>query len=282
MIKWNPVRSVANLWGQRDIIYQFTRRYVQLGFRGSLLGFFWIILGPLLMLGLYSFVFGIIFKGSFAVHLESGEIIHARGIEYALGIFLGLSILNLFTGVLGTCSSLIVNNPNFVKKVVFPLDILPVAQFGQLTFNLLINLALSILGIAILGPGIQQEWVWLPVIIIPLLLLGVGLAWFVSAIGVFVRDFGQLSPFIGSVLLYSSAVFYSASIFQNDPQFAHFWPFLKWNPLLHGVDQLRQVLMWGQEPNSYSILYLWVTGLVFLQLGNWIFWRLRDDFADLI
>jgi lipopolysaccharide transport system permease protein len=282
MNEWNPVQSITKLWVQRDIIYQFTRRYVQIGFRGSLLGFLWIILGPLLMLSLYSFVFGIIFKASFSVHLKSGEIIEAKGLEYALGIFLGLSILNLFSGVLGTCSSLIVNNPNFVKKVVFPLEILPVAQFGQLTFNLFINLALSLLGIALLGPGIQQEWLWLPVILVPLLLLGIGLAWFISAIGVFVRDFGQLSPFLGSVLLYSSAVFYSVSIFHNDPQYAPYWSILKWNPLLHGVDQLRQVLMWGQSPNLYSILYLWGAGLVFFQLGNWTFHRLREDFADLL
>ncbi len=281
MNDWNPVQSVASLWKRSDIIYQFTRRYIQLGFRGSMLGIFWIVLGPLLMLGLYSFVFGSVFGGSFEKTLANGEILTAKGVDYALGIFIGLSVLNLFTGVLGICSSLIVTNPNFVKKVVFPLEILPVAQVGQLTFNFMVNLVLCLLGIAILGPGVQMQWIWLPVIILPLLFLGVGLAWFVSAVGVFVRDIGQLSPFIGAVLLYSSAVFYPVSKL-NEEEYQYFWAFLKWNPLLHGVDQLRQVLMWGMEPSYASISQLWVSGAVFYLLGHWTFTRLRDDFADLL
>jgi len=278
MNAFNPLKTIRDIWHYRDIILQFSKRYVQMGFRGSALGSFWILIGPLLMLGLYSFVFGTVFGGSFSISTEKG-IQHATGMDYALGIFLGLTILNVFSGVLGAGSGLIVSSPNFVKKVVFPLEVLPVALVGQLFFNYLTSLLLGLLGLALLGPGIGSSWVWAPLVVLPMIFMAVGLAWLLSAVGVFIRDVGQLSPFLGSVLLYSSAVFYPISEIQKLPGF---WAVLKWNPVLHGVDQLRRVLLWGLEPNWNRLLFVWIAGIVIFQLGAWVFHRLREDFADLL
>lgn len=275
----NPVKSFGDLWRHRGIILQFSKRYVQMGFRGSALGALWIVLGPLLMLGLYSFVFGSVFKGSFSITTDAG-ILHAKGVDFALGIFLGLIVLNLFSGVLGAGSGLIVSNPNFVKKVVFPLEILPVALVGQLLFNFAMSLVLCLIGLGLLGPGVSVSWLWAPLVILPVILMGIGLAWMFSAIGVFLRDVGQLAPFLGSVLLYASAVFYPVSLIQEKEPI--FWMILKWNPALHCVDQLRRVLLWGLEPNWNRLFFVWVAGIVMFQLGAWVFHRLREDFADLL
>ena len=122
MNDWNPYTPVKLLWMRRDLLWQFTKRNIQTGFRGSYLGVFWVVLGPLMMLGLYSFVFGVVFGGGFESIQNGGERVRLEGVDYALGIFLGLSVLNLVSGALASCSTLIVSNPNFVKKVVFPLE----------------------------------------------------------------------------------------------------------------------------------------------------------------
>jgi lipopolysaccharide transport system permease protein len=277
MNKWSPALAVSALWQHRVVAWQFSRRYVQMGFRGSVLGGAWIVLSPLLLLGLYFFVFGSVFGGSFQYSDANGAIQEATGVDYALGIFLGLSVLNLFSGILAGSPGLVVGNPNFVKKVVFPLEVLPVALVGQLGFNFCVNFSLCLLGVVFIGPGAGWAWMWLPMVLVPLLLMVLGLAWFLSAVGVYLRDTGQLAPFLGMVLLYSSAVFYSVSMIPAD-----FWLFLKWNPVLHGVNQLRGVLLWGLEPSWKPLAYVWATGISGFLAGNWVFERLRNDFADLL
>lgn len=231
------------------------------------------------MLGLYSFVFGL-FGGFFDIEDGQGGRLRAEGVDYALGIFLGLTVLNLINGVLSSSPALIVGNPNFVKKVVFPLDVLPVAVVGQFGFNFAVSFVLCLLGLALLGPGAGWVWLWTPVVLIPLVFLVLGLAWLLSACGVFLRDTGQLTPFLGTALLYSSAVFYPVSLVAKE--YPGIWVFLKWNPILHGVDQLRQILLWGMEPDFSWVLYLWAVGVGTLFAGHWVFHRLREDFADLL
>lgn len=272
---------LAGMWKHRKIAWQFARRYVEMGFRGSVLGVAWVVLGPLLMLGLYSFVFGL-FGGYFDIDDGQGGTLRAEGLDYALGIFLGLTVLNLFSGVLSAGPSIVVGNPNFVKKVVFPLDALPVALVGQFGFNFCVGFILCMLGLAFLGTGsgVVMAWLWAPAVLVPLFLMALGLSWFLSAIGVFLRDTGQMAPFLGMALLYSSAVFYPVSLVVKE--YPRIWTFLKWNPVLHGVDQLRQIFLWGIEPDLNPLIYLWAVGFSALFIGHWVFLRLRDDFADLL
>jgi lipopolysaccharide transport system permease protein len=277
MNDWNPCTPVKLLWMRRDLLWQFTKRNVQTGFRGSYLGVFWVVLGPLMMLGLYSFVFGVVFGGGFEGVLDGGERVRLEGVDYALGIFLGLSVLNLVSGSLASCSTLIVSNPNFVKKVVFPLEILPVAQVGNLLFNFMISLLLCLAGLMILGPGLSVTFLWIPFILFPVILIIAGIGWLVSALGVFFRDLAQLTQIIGMILLYASGVFYSVSMVPPN-----FWQFLRFNPILQVIDQLRRVALWQVEPNLVKIGVLWLVGLFFFQLGYWVFRRLRPDFADVL
>ena len=263
-----------SLLERRELLWQFLIRNIKSRHKGSVLGALWIIINPLLMLGLYVFAFGVVFGGRFS------ESAHETTLDYALGVFLGLNTLNIINGVIGSAPTVIVSQPNFVKKVVFPLEILPTAMVGAFTYDLIVSFILCTFGIVLLGPGITASFLWLPVIILPVFLTALGLAWLLSALGVFIRDISQIGSFLGLVLLYSSGVFYSAQ--KAEEKAPVIWQFLQWNPILHIVDNLRQVLLWRGEPNWIFIVYSYVFGGGTLWVGAWIFKRLRPAFADVV
>ena len=259
-----------NLWRNRELLWQFTVRNVEIRHKGSHLGLIWSVLNPLLMLGLYVMVFGYIFGGRFGV--LSGE----TPVDYALGIFLGLTLFHFFAEVLSVAPTLIVANPNFVKKVVFPLEILPAASVGGAFFHLLISLVLSLLSLLITGRGIPWGIFWLPVILMPLILLGLGVSWFFSALGVFFRDIGQLMQFLSTALMWASAVFFNAQ------KYPAAWAYLRFNPLLLAIDLTRDAALWSRPLNTNHLAYLYLTGLVASLVGYLLFSRMKPTFADVL
>lgn len=238
------------------------------------MGAFWLLASPLLMLALYVFAFGVVFGGRFTDSADESTL------DYALGVFLGLSVLGLISGTIGSAPGIIVSQPNFVKKVVFPLEILPAASVGALAYDLIIGLALCFGGIAFFGPGLSFFSLYTIVILGPVFLIALGLGWFFAALGVFIRDISQLGSFLGLALLYSSGVFYSAEKAKSTAP--GIWAFLQWNPLLQIIDSLRQVVLWGGIPNWGSIAYCWIFGFACLGIGSWFFNRLRPAFADVL
>lgn len=263
----NPFTSLCQ---HRDLLLQFAWRMIEQRHRGSFLGLAWSLLTPLMMLGLYSFVFGYVFQSRFH---HPGE----TRTDYVLGIFLGLTLFHFLAEILAQGPTLIVSQPNFVKKVVFPLEVLPAAAVTASAFSAGISLLLALLGVALLGPGLRPAALYLAAIIPPVLLLGLGLAWFLAALGVFVRDITNAIAFLAQVLLYSSAVFYPLSLI---PPVA--WAFLRFNPLLHAVESTRRVLLWHEPPAATSLLFLWLAGLVVCLGGYFAFRRVRPAFADVI
>ena len=268
------MEPITNLFHRRELLWQFLTRNVKSRHRGSILGSLWLFFNPLLMLSLYVFAFGVVFGGRFTDSPDESTL------DYALGVFLGLNVLGLVSGVIGAAPGVILGQPNFVKKVVFPLEILPAAMAGALAFDLLVGLGLCLLGILFLGPGLSLSALWIPLILLPVFLFALGLAWFFSALGVFIRDIGQLGSFLGLALLYSSGVFYSIEKAQDAAP--AMWSLLKWNPLIHVIDSLRQVCLWGGEPSFAVMSCLWVFGVVSLFFGAWFFHRLRPAFADVL
>jgi lipopolysaccharide transport system permease protein len=257
---------------KRDLWWQFTVRAVESRYRGSYLGLLWSVLNPLLMLAVFSVVFGIIFVG----HFRNPQVETFR--DFAMTMFLGLTLFQLIADTLGTAPLLITSNPNLVKKVVFPLEILPLAQVGGLWFNLAIGLVLALGGSAIFSTGpTLLGLAWLPVILIPLLMLSAGLAWILSALGVFFRDLAQAMPFISQVIMYSSAVFYPPS--RISPEL---WTVLRWNPFLQTVVLAREVVLWGMPVNFAHLGYTYAAGIASMLIGRWIFQQLRPAFADVI
>ena len=261
----------ADLWVHRELLWQFTLRNVELRHKGSHLGLVWSFLNPVLMLGLYVLVFGYIFGGKF------GVLPNETRVDYALGIFLGLTLFHFVAEVLGISPSIIVGNPNFVKKVVFPLEILPAANVGGAVFHMLISLALVFLSLLIFGTNLSAGVLWLPVIILPLILLALGVAWIISALGVFLRDIGQVMQFLSMALMFSSAVFYSA---QRIPAAA--WVFMRFNPILLAIELARDAALWNRPLNYHHLAYLYAAGLAACWLGHLAFRRMKPAFADVI
>lgn len=268
---WGQIDGITPLLRHRALLWQFIQRNIEIRHKGSHLGLIWSFLNPLLMLGLYVFVFGYVFGGKFGARPDETRV------DYALGIFVGLSLFHFLGEVLGVAPTVIVGNPNFVKKVVFPLEILPTAAVGASFFHFLISSLLTLLGIAILGPGPNLGMLWLPVIFLPILMFGLGLAWLVSALGVFFRDIAQATNFVSMGLMFASAVFYPAS---SIPPAA--WNILRFNPIIHAIELARSTALWGAAINFQHLGYLYAVGLLACLGGYWVFHKLRPAFADVL
>lgn len=260
----------ADLWQHRQLLWQFTLRNVELRHKGSHLGLIWSILNPLLLLGLYVVVFGYIFEGRF------GMVTTETRTDYALGIFVGLTFFHFVSEVLSVSPGFIVAYPNFVKKVVFPLSILPAAGVGAALFHMIVGIALSLLGVLLAGVPLTWAALWLPVIVLPLLFLALGIAWFFSAIGVFARDIGQIMQFVTIALMWCSGIFFSAQ------RFPAAWKILRFNPVLLAINQARDVVLWHQPVNFHHVGYLYASGLLAALIGHWLFCRMRPAFADVL
>ncbi len=269
----HPVSTsrLSRIWQTRDLLWQFTQRSIELRHKGSHLGLAWSFLQPLLMLGLYVTVFGYIFGGSFNVLPEE------TSVDYALGIFLGLTLFHFVAEAFALAPGLIVSNPNFVKKVVFPLAVLPASAVGTACFHMLISLGLVVLGVLLFGQGFALTALWLPLILIPVAFFALGLSFAISALGVFWRDLAQLSQFLTLLIMYGSAIFFPSSVVPPA-----IWAFLRFNPLLLSIELARDSLLWHRDPNLVHLGYTWFTSLVALAVGYWIFQKLRPAFADVL
>jgi lipopolysaccharide transport system permease protein len=260
-----------SLHTHRAVLWQFTLRNVELRSKGSHLGLLWSLLGPLIMLGLYVLVFGYIFGGSFGVVPDESRA------DYGLGIFLGLALFNFANDMLCNTVSLVTDNPNFVKKVVFPLEVLPAAAVGAAAFHLLVTLALVALGMVFFGRGLGLSALLLVPVLLPLLMGALGAAWFLAAVGVFFRDLRQILPVVGTALMFASAIFYSSA---RIPPAAY--SFLKYNPLLHAIENARDVVLWGRPLDPWGMGYLYLCGVLAMFAGFWTFQKLKPAFADVL
>lgn len=280
-MEWNSATATAHplasfdglspLVRHRALLWQFIQRNVELRHKGSHLGLVWSFLNPLLMLGLYVFVFGYVFGGKTA---------NEKPETYALSIFVGLSLFHFIAEVLGVAPTVIVANPNFVKKVVFPLEILPVAAVGASFIHFLISVGLTLIGVALVGPGLRLDFLWLPVIFAPFVLLTLGVAWAAAAIGVFFRDITQFTGFLSMALMFSSAIFYPAAMIVEKSATA--WQILRFNPLIHVIELTREVTLRHQEMNFATLGYLYLVGFAAAAAGYWTFHKLRPAFADVL
>lgn len=262
---------VYDLWKGRHLLWQFTARQVELRHKGTHLGLVWSLVSPLLMLGLYVLVFGFIFNGHFNAHAEESRA------SYALTVFLGLALYHFIAETLTLAPTIIVANPNFVKKVVFPLEILPAANVGAAFVHLMITLLLVLVCALVTGTPLTPRILWLPVIIAPLVLFGLGLSFALSGVGVFFRDLAQIMQFTTMALLFASAVFYSPAQIP-----AGAWKIMKFNPMIHIVDEARSVTLWNRDLNFPHLAYLYVVGFLTFVGGGVIFKRLRGSFADVL
>ena len=255
------------------LILQMVKREIIDRYRGSFLGMLWTFVTPILMLAIYTFVFSFVFKARWGGVIETTS----NQYEFALVLFTGLIIFNLFADCIGRAPNLILNNVNYVKKVIFPLEILPLVSLGSALFNSLTSLFILMFFLIIQGHTFHLSVLWLPIIILPFLLLVIGLSWFLAATGVFIRDIGQIINMILTVLMFLCPIFYPLSALPEELR-----GYLYLNPLTLMVEQVRAVLIWGQQPNW---LYMGYYALFssFIAILGWIwFQKTRKGFADVL
>lgn len=259
-------------FANRSLLWQFARREVLGRYRGSLLGLAWSFLLPLLMLGVYSFVFVGVFRARWPGGANGGG-----GLEFAVQVFAGLVVFNLFAEVAGRSPNLIVEQPNLIKKVIFPVELLTWVTILSGLFHLLIGLfSLSMVLLLVRG-SFPLTAVALPLVLLPFLPFLLGLGWFLSALGVYLRDAGQMMPMIVTFTMFMSPVFYSVSTL--DPSW-QFW--MNLNPLTMIIEQVRAVLLQGQWPNWAGLGWYAVLASLFALAGAFFFQATREGFADVL
>ncbi len=266
-----PLLVLRNLWNHRDLIRQLIKREVGQRYRGSYLGVLWSFITPLLMLMIYTFVFSVIFKSSWKTGTETPV-----G-EFALTLFAGLAAFNLFSEVVNRAPTLILAVPNYVKKVVFPLEILPVVAVGSALINSMITAGLVLIGSALILGQFSRTIFLLPLVYLPLCLLSLGLAWFLASLGVYVRDVGQGISIVVQMLFFLSPVFYPVSVVPEP-----FRSVISINPLTLILTEFRQTLLWG-EVLDFKVWGLWLALTVMLAILGYIwFMKTKKGFAGVM
>jgi lipopolysaccharide transport system permease protein len=253
------------------LIRQLAAREVAGRYRGSLLGLFWSFVNPLLMLAVYTVVFGIVFQVRWGTRVEEGPI------GFAIVLFAGLIVHGLFAECIMRAPGLIVGNPSYVKRVVFPLEILPYVSLAAALFHAAISV-LVLLAFYIATAGVPPLTVLLlPVVLAPFALLTLGLTWMLAALGVYLRDIGQITQPLVTVLLFLSPVFFPLSALPPALQ-----PWLALNPLTFIIEEARAVLLWGRLPDWPGLALYALVALAIAWLGYYGFERTRRGFADVL
>jgi lipopolysaccharide transport system permease protein len=266
----SPKELVASLWRNRSLIKALVQREVVGRYRGSVLGILWSFLNPVFMLLVYTFVFSVVFKARWSGGSDSRT-------EFALVLFAGLIVFNLFAECFNRAPGLILANVNYVKKVVFPLEILPWVALGSALFHTLISLGVWLIAYLIFFGVPHITVLLLPLVMLPLLLLIMGLTWGLASLGVYLRDVSQFIGMATTVLMFLSPIFYPITALPEK-----YRNLLLMNPLAPAIGQARDVLFWGKVPNlTLLFVYLLVAALV-AWLGFAWFQKTRKGFADVL
>ena len=261
------------VWRNRSLLWQMSSRNVQVRYRGSVLGLVWSFVQPLMMLCVYTFVFSIVFKAKWGVDAAAQG---GKG-AFAVIMFCGMSMYNLFSEATNLSCICVTGNSNLVKKVIFPLEILPFSQVlatfavGMAWFLLLFVGAWQILGF------VGWTMLLLPVVLAPLVLFTLGVSYFVAALGVFVRDTQYVMGVILQVLFFATPIFYPISAVPENLRWI-----LEYNPLTVFIEQARNVFLYGLMPDWKFLGIAALVSCAVLQMGYFFFVRTKKGFADVL
>lgn len=266
----SPKEMIASCWRNRYLIRKSVQREVVGRYRGSFLGILWSFFHPLFMLAVYTFVFSVVFKARWQTTGDSKT-------EFALILFSGLMVFNLFADCVNRAPGLILAHASYVKKVVFPLEILPLVTIGGALFHLAISFSVWLLAYLVFFGMPHATIVLLPVVLLPLLLFTAGLSWGLASLGVYLRDVGQVINIMTTALLFLSPIFYSAN---SIPE--RFRTIMHCNPLTPIIEQTRGLLFWNQPPDPVVMAACYLVSAVVACLGFAWFQKTRKGFADVL
>lgn len=260
-----------SLWRNRQLIVKMTKREVVGRYKGSAMGLAWSFFTPVVMLAVYTFVFSVVFKARWMLDDEESKT------QFAVVLFVGMIVHGLFAEVLNRAPGLILANVNYVKKVVFPLEILPVVSMGAALFHSLISLGVLLIALVILNGYLHWSVVFTPFVLLPLVILSLGLAWMLASLGTFLRDVGQTIGIVTMVMMFLAPVFYPVNALPEK-----FRPWLMLNPLTFIIEQAREVLIWGHLPNWMGLGGYTLAAAAIAWAGYAWFQKTRKGFADVL
>lgn len=258
-------------WLQRQLFLKLLKRDFAERYRGSYLGMLWSFLLPLLSLLVFTFFFGVIFQMRWAGRADGSLA------DLALALFVGLALYNFLAECLGRAPGLILAHPNYVKNVIFPLEMLSVVAVASALLILTATFLVILLLQATLGDGLAWTVLLLPVLVLPLVLFVLGLNWFLASLGVYIRDIQQLVVPLVQLMMFMSPVFYPISALPDSVR-----PWLRFNPLALVIEQTRGIVLFGQAPAWIPYLGSLLATLVIALLGAYWFARTRRGFADVL
>lgn len=264
-----PKGLISSFVRNRQLIFQLVKRDILSRYKGSGFGITWSVLNPMLMLAVYTFFFSVVFKARWSEADGKGS--------FAIILFVGLIAHGFFAEVFNRSPTIILSNVNYIKKVVFPIEILIWVAIGSALFNMTISLIILLIAQIILNQSIPITALYFPIIIIPLILVTLGLAWFLSALAVYARDIGQMTGVVTSVLMFMSPIFYPVSALSPKYQV---W--MQVNPLTFIIEESRNALIFGVAPSWDRWLVSFIVGCVIAWLGFWWFQKTRKGFADVL
>lgn len=266
----SPFEMFSCLWRNRKLILIFAKREVLARYRGSVLGLLWSFFNPLFMLMVYTFVFSEVFKSRWQVASESKT-------EFALLIYVGLIVFNLFSECTNRAPGLVLTNPNYVKKVIFPLEILPIISLFSGLYHALISMTVWIAAYSILYGMPNANILLLPAVILPFCFLIMGLSWALSSLGIFFRDVSQFVGIVTTTLMFLSPTFYPVSALPES-----YRNLLYLNPLTPFIEITRDILYWGLAPDINVLFTLWLETVFISWIGFAWFQKTRKGFADVL
>lgn len=261
---------IASHWRNRSLIATSVKRDVLGRYRGSMIGVLWSILSPLLMLAIYTFVFSVVFKARWVAGTHSKT-------EFALVLFAGLMMFSLFAECINRAPGLILSNANYVKKVVYPLEILPAITLLSAMFHVLISLGVWLLAYCLFVGIPKTTALLLPLILVPYMMLIMGLSWALASLGVYLRDASQIVGVSTTLLMFLSPVFYPVEALPIAYQ-----RLLYFNPLTPVIEMTRDVLYWGRTPTLKLLGSYWLATALVSWLGFALFQKTRKGFADVL
>lgn len=262
-----PFSALTSRW---SLTREMTQRDIKGRYRGASFGLLWSLISPFLMLCVYTLAFGYVLKSRWPG--ASGDIF-----EFAMILFIGLIVHGFFAECISRSPNLIVGNSNLVKRIIFPLQLLPWTAVLSALFHLVANTLVYFVISTILLHQAHWTIILLPVVVIPLVMFAVGVCWFLAALGVFLRDVGQVMGVISTALLFLSSAIIPVSTLPEQYQLV-----FKLNPLTFIIDQAREVAFWGRLPDWTGLGLYALGALVVMYLGFAFFEKTRRGFADVL
>jgi len=267
----NPFKMLRDLAGRWDLIWQFSVREVQGRYKGSYLGLIWAMINPLMMLAVYTFVFHTIAGQHWTTNKNENFMV------FAMHMFIRIIAYNVFSESINRAPTLITGNPNYVKKVIFPLEILPLSLVGSAVFHSLLSVAVLVIAAVVGAAPLHFSLVYLPLAYVPLILLTVGLSWLLASLGVFLRDIGNVIAVLVQLLFFLTPITYPPAAVPGVAK-----AFMLYNPMALIVDNFGRVVNDGLPPNWTKLAIGTVIGAVVAVCGYAWFMKIKRAFADVI